>query len=77
MRNINKESNVNNDIAFNKLQNELKEKSKLLNQEYIEKEEKNEKDKNKKEKKQKIKLTIFSKNKSDKEIFLKKNLDEK
>ena len=40
LRNINKESNVNNDIAFNKLQNELKEKSKLLNQEYIEKEEK-------------------------------------
>ena len=37
--------------------------------------EKNEK--NKKEKKQKIKLTIFSRNKSDKEIFSKKNLDEK
>ena len=42
---------------------------------HLKRTEKNEK--NKKEKKQKIKLTIFSKNKSDKEIFSKKNLDEK
>ena len=44
---------------------------------HLKRTEKNEKNKNKKEKKQKIKLTIFSKNKSDKEIFSKKNLDEK
>ena len=42
---------------------------------HLKRTEKNEK--NKKEKKQKIKLTIFSRNKSDKEIFSKKNLDEK
>ena len=44
---------------------------------HLKRTEKNEKNKNKKEKKQKIKLTIFSKNKSEKEIFSKKNLDEK
>ena len=44
---------------------------------HLKRTEKNEKNKNKKEKKQKIKLTIFSRNKSDKEIFSKKNLDEK
>jgi len=44
---------------------------------HLKRTEKNEKNKNKKEKKQKIKLTIFSRNKSNKEIFSKKNLDEK
>ena len=44
---------------------------------HLKRTENNEKNKNKKEKKQKIKLTIFSRNKSDKEIFSKKNLDEK
>ena len=38
--NINKESNVNNDSAFNKLQNDLKEKSIMLNKEFAVKEEK-------------------------------------
>ena len=39
LRNISKVSNINNDVAFNKLQNELKEKSKMLNKEFAEKEE--------------------------------------
>ena len=39
LKNMNKVSNINNDVAFNKLQNELKEKSKMLNKEFTEKEE--------------------------------------